>query len=812
MMKLFRKVVTQNCKGKTERYQVLGQTLFKKLKGNNRRFTKFLGIPLYERIRIINEEHVEERQLFFGIPVLKKLCFPNKKKTYIFGARVKRSSKSNEANLKSRHFSNGVGILTTNSTLFIAESISKALMRFNINSEIIGLDKYQSVINDERFFFVLTPMNFKHGLPANHVVIQMEQTISNRWFTPEYISQLKGARAVLDYSLKNLEYLRSNEIATNRAFYVPIAPMPCGGVENLTKKTDVLFYGDNRCERRRNILGLLGNKIDIKQLIYVYGDSIQRELDDAKLVLNVHYYEGAMLETTRICEALSHGCLVISEGSVNDAEYPELADLVDFVPVGDVSAMEDRINYWLSHPQELQARRELIASRIESLFVKFCYSIGRVLYYFGLLSLDSFYHITKGVFAGASTFYLANNETGTSDKQKKMLATAGFKVFPAIKSAKFPRVNAPSYAYLSQLVCDSQHDKLVVCEDRVEIQDGFDEGINEIVPIFNSEQVDVLSVCSFEGESPFAGKLAISSVEREDTVFAFYSKAAIYRMALDGQKKSFDEKWKSSVQDGLIVKHVHSPLSLLRTPVPREQLRPNPHIYNDFKREVSVIIPCYNQEKFISACLDSVLAQSYLDYEIIVVNDGSCDSSADIIQEYVDKYPNRITGINQPNQGVVASRNNAIQIAKGKYIFPLDGDDMIAPSCLEKLHSAIVAGLGDVVYSQTRFFGINDARFQLELPTKNNMIERNRVVCSAMYRKEDWKKYGGYDVAFKEGYEDWDFWLNFIYDNKKFYRIDEDLFFYRLLRVSRNTRAQEHVKKIRNQLRSRKRLWKCTSV
>ena len=212
--------------------------------------------------------------------------------------------------------------------------------------------------------------------------------------------------------------------------------------------------------------------------------------------------------------------------------------------------------------------------------------------------------------------------------------------------------------------------------------------------------------------------------------------------------------------------------------------------------KISVIIPCYNQEKYISECLNSVISQTFNDFEVIIVNDGSTDASLDIIKNYVNEY-SFIHLIDQSNQGVVASRNNAINIAQGKYIYPLDADDKIAPNCLERLYTVIEQNVFDVVYSQTYFFGQKDGLFELELPDKHNMFNSNCVVCSALYRKSDWEKYGGYDEAMKHGYEDWEFWLNFIEDNKEFYRIDEVLFFYRCQQCSRNsTISRDNQKKL----------------
>jgi glycosyltransferase involved in cell wall biosynthesis len=98
---------------------------------------------------------------------------------------------------------------------------------------------------------------------------------------------------------------------------------------------------------------------------------------------------------------------------------------------------------------------------------------------------------------------------------------------------------------------------------------------------------------------------------------------------------------------------------------------------------VTVIIPAYNAERFIVQALDSVLAQTYEDYEIIVVDDGSTDDTKSVAEEYARQDP-RIKVIQQPNQGVGAARNAGINIARGKYVAPLDADDIWFPTKLEK--------------------------------------------------------------------------------------------------------------------------------
>ncbi|MCF0146223.1 MAG: glycosyltransferase [Eubacterium sp.] len=101
---------------------------------------------------------------------------------------------------------------------------------------------------------------------------------------------------------------------------------------------------------------------------------------------------------------------------------------------------------------------------------------------------------------------------------------------------------------------------------------------------------------------------------------------------------------------------------------------------------VSVIIPFYNVEKYVGACLDSVCKQSLKNIEIICVNDGSEDHSMDIIMEYAEK-DSRITVLSKENGGISSARNAGLKCARAEYVYFLDSDDMIKPDALEKLHN-----------------------------------------------------------------------------------------------------------------------------
>ena len=105
------------------------------------------------------------------------------------------------------------------------------------------------------------------------------------------------------------------------------------------------------------------------------------------------------------------------------------------------------------------------------------------------------------------------------------------------------------------------------------------------------------------------------------------------------------------------------------------------------KPKISVILPVYNAEKYLSATLDSVLSSSFSDFEIVAANDGSTDSSLSILKEYAERDA-RIKIIDKQNTGVSDTRNTAIEAAEGEYLAFLDSDDIYSPNYLERMYSA----------------------------------------------------------------------------------------------------------------------------
>lgn len=136
------------------------------------------------------------------------------------------------------------------------------------------------------------------------------------------------------------------------------------------------------------------------------------------------------------------------------------------------------------------------------------------------------------------------------------------------------------------------------------------------------------------------------------------------------------------------------------------------------KPEISIIVPIYNMEKYLNRCLDSILAQTINNIEVITVNDGSTDKSLEILQLYAAK-DNRIKIINQSNSGVSAARNNGLQNAQGKYIGFVDPDDWVDPNMYDNLLCTSIENAADVVMcSYVREFGTHSKVKVFDVPEK----------------------------------------------------------------------------------------------
>ena len=207
---------------------------------------------------------------------------------------------------------------------------------------------------------------------------------------------------------------------------------------------------------------------------------------------------------------------------------------------------------------------------------------------------------------------------------------------------------------------------------------------------------------------------------------------------------------------------------------------------------VSIIVPCYKQAEYLPETLDSVLAQTYPNWECVIVNDGSPDNTEEIAKIYLEK-DGRFKYLSQENYGLATARNVGIGHSKGDLILPLDADDLIAHSYIEKaINHFINYPETKLVYCKAETFGGESRYWDLPPFNYDEFIWNNCIFCTAMYRRSDYDKTCGYNANMVHGNEDWDFWLSLLKKDDVVYRIDEVLFYYRIKEISMRTNLANH--------------------
>ncbi len=194
---------------------------------------------------------------------------------------------------------------------------------------------------------------------------------------------------------------------------------------------------------------------------------------------------------------------------------------------------------------------------------------------------------------------------------------------------------------------------------------------------------------------------------------------------------------------------------------------------------VTVGVPCYNYGRYLPEAVESVLASTFQDFEILVINDGSTDPDTLEALAAIERRDPRIRVVHQPNQGLAAARNKGAALAQGKYVVSLDADDRIAPTYLEKAawvleHHPEFA----FAYSLVQMFGAENCIWKTEPFSLEKALRYNHVPTGAMFRREAWIEAGGFRDGL-HGQDDWNFWITLGAKGWEGCLIDEPLFYYR---------------------------------
>ncbi len=217
--------------------------------------------------------------------------------------------------------------------------------------------------------------------------------------------------------------------------------------------------------------------------------------------------------------------------------------------------------------------------------------------------------------------------------------------------------------------------------------------------------------------------------------------------------------------------------------------------------KVSVIVPVYNVEKYIKNCLESLVNQTLKDIEIIIVNDGSTDSSKSIIDEYIEKYDN-IVYLEKENGGLSDARNYGLNYAKGEYVAFLDSDDYVDISIYEKMYNKAIAENSDYVEcdfywaypkkiknsfskleNDNSYTNLKKANHYSKLKLDNGYIYKNKKEMMTYGRVVAWNKLIKREIITEKfpvslNYEDVEFFYKLIPNINKFSFVKEPLVYY----------------------------------
>lgn len=202
---------------------------------------------------------------------------------------------------------------------------------------------------------------------------------------------------------------------------------------------------------------------------------------------------------------------------------------------------------------------------------------------------------------------------------------------------------------------------------------------------------------------------------------------------------------------------------------------------------ISVIIPVFNMERYLSACLDSILSQSYKNLEIIIINDGSTDFSLKIAETYAEKE-DRIKVYSYPNEGLSEARNRGLKLATGDYVAFVDADDILLPNALQQLEKFITKEKADIVEGKIihkKFYKISKPPVK---PIYKNFTPQGAIadvlyqkkllpsVCGKLFKRELFD-----DLMFEKGiiYEDMNIFYKIIEKCNKITYINFPVYFYR---------------------------------
>ncbi|MBL0531165.1 glycosyltransferase family 25 protein [Aeromonas caviae] len=369
-------------------------------------------------------------------------------------------------------------ILTTTHCGYLAELMCASLKKVNIQAVVqyqMPEEGYLDVLH-----IVICPQMFS-VLPGQYIAYQLEQSVSSRWFTDDYLARLENSLAIFDYSLKNIAFLQDKGLSYRQLYHLPVGFLPRELADSVPETVDVLFYGDINNDRRRAYIAELKKHFSVKIINDLFGDALYAEMAKAKVIVNIHYYEGALLETTRIYECLSQNKIIVSEESADMNEYSELLPLVDFVPVNDIQAMVEKVEHWVSSDVARKERNNEIRKGCADMPDMFSYYFLRLFLAYDLITYDDFYKAVRDVIQfNTDMICLGLPETAARKADFEKDNHYGIQYVPGLRHRLGWVGCGLSYKFLLNRAKDLNFKQIIICEDDVFLPDNFSSRLNNI--------------------------------------------------------------------------------------------------------------------------------------------------------------------------------------------------------------------------------------------------------------------------------------------------------------------------------------------
>jgi hypothetical protein len=389
---------------------------------------------------------------------------------------------------------------------------------------------------DHDLYIIVAPQMFdRMPPPEKTIIMQVEQVRASSWVTPGYLDVLSKSLGVLDYSQDNIDALVLKGLPGRQLFYVPLIPYMDKVTQSETRDIDILFYGALQSARREKYLQALSEKYNIRVEINLFGEELRQVLRRTKVVVNIHFYEDALLETTRLMEAVRCGAKVLSETAVDQVAYQGLMPSVTFVDCGDVPAFSQALE------SILQQDEHHTSPVTGNEFAETKYHILRALNGLGILDFHEVFEQIKNYKLPSDRLVLSLPEQGDRYKFAHDNLIPRAALFHGLRNIDGWKGCAMSYKLLAAIAMREARSSLLIYEDdadipsdivqRLDIIEAFLSGTETVWDVYSGLISDLDEEFQITDVTDFGDEVFVQTTAFVGLVFCIYNEQILRQIA-----------------------------------------------------------------------------------------------------------------------------------------------------------------------------------------------------------------------------------------------------------------------------------------